>query len=306
MWEPEPDWLALPGGTGTSTVGVWRAAHRRPARGHQAAGRARAAATPPSCPTRRTSPTGAARPTSSRTGDRRRPPPGLRGPSTPRSRRTPRASRSPASGSRTPPSAGCSWRMALGRFAGGDLTPAPVPGAHQLRDRLARTEHDAAGGRRWPAPRSPTSPTTSGRGGRRSSTCSTALPQVPQHGDPTRANLPGPRRRGRRRHRLGHPRHRAGRRRPRLPRRLDAARSSSRCWTPTCWACPTGSPTATRSSWRPRHRRLHRAGPRRVGAGAGRREARARWSAKYRHPAVAPHLRALQRQFPQIEALLGW
>ena len=26
---------------------------------------------------------------------------------------------------------------------------------------------------------------------------------------------------------------------------------------------------------------------------------------KYRHPAVAPHLRALQRQFPQIEALTG-
>ncbi|HET8561470.1 MAG TPA: phosphotransferase [Marmoricola sp.] len=26
---------------------------------------------------------------------------------------------------------------------------------------------------------------------------------------------------------------------------------------------------------------------------------------KFRHPAVAPHLRALQRQFPQIEALLG-
>ena len=28
-------------------------------------------------------------------------------------------------------------------------------------------------------------------------------------------------------------------------------------------------------------------------------------AAKYRHPAVAPHLRALQRQFPQIEALLA-
>jgi len=28
-------------------------------------------------------------------------------------------------------------------------------------------------------------------------------------------------------------------------------------------------------------------------------------AAKFRHPAVAPHLRALQRQFPQIEALLG-
>jgi len=28
-------------------------------------------------------------------------------------------------------------------------------------------------------------------------------------------------------------------------------------------------------------------------------------AAKYRHPAVAPHLRALQRHFPQIESLLG-
>jgi hypothetical protein len=26
---------------------------------------------------------------------------------------------------------------------------------------------------------------------------------------------------------------------------------------------------------------------------------------KYRHPAVAPYLRSLQRQFPQIEALVG-
>ena len=26
---------------------------------------------------------------------------------------------------------------------------------------------------------------------------------------------------------------------------------------------------------------------------------------KYRHPAVAPHLRAVERQFPQIERLLG-
>jgi hypothetical protein len=28
-------------------------------------------------------------------------------------------------------------------------------------------------------------------------------------------------------------------------------------------------------------------------------------AAKYRHPSVAPYVRALQRQFPQIEALLG-
>ena len=24
MWQPEPGWHPLPGGTGTSTVGVWR------------------------------------------------------------------------------------------------------------------------------------------------------------------------------------------------------------------------------------------------------------------------------------------
>jgi hypothetical protein len=28
-------------------------------------------------------------------------------------------------------------------------------------------------------------------------------------------------------------------------------------------------------------------------------------ASKYRHPAVAPHLRSLQRQFPQLEALLS-
>ena len=27
MWEPEPGWLAMPGGSGASTVGVWRAAY---------------------------------------------------------------------------------------------------------------------------------------------------------------------------------------------------------------------------------------------------------------------------------------
>src|SRR5215210_5271776 len=26
MWQPAPDWVALPGGSGTSTVGVWRTA----------------------------------------------------------------------------------------------------------------------------------------------------------------------------------------------------------------------------------------------------------------------------------------
>ena len=42
MWEPDPAWLAVTGGTGTSTVGVWRTERGRPCAGREAARRARA------------------------------------------------------------------------------------------------------------------------------------------------------------------------------------------------------------------------------------------------------------------------
>ena len=102
----------------------------------------------------------------------------------PRSRRTPRASRSPGSGSRTPPAAGCSSRMALGRFAGADLAARPrFLARHQLRDRLARVER--RGG--WPTlARTTVADVADHLWRRRESMLDRvdALPQVPQHGDP--------------------------------------------------------------------------------------------------------------------------
>ena len=83
------------------------------------------------------------------------------------------------------------------------------------------------------------------------------------------------------------------------------ARSSSRCSTPTCSACLTGLATAEEAAHGARVTAVFTALNRaewalaRVAGGEGA------LAGKYRHPAVAPHLRALQRQFPQIEALVG-
>ena len=65
---------------------------------------------------------------------------------------------------------------------------------------------------------------------------------------------------------------------------LDAIRRRSR------WL--HGSPPSTPCS------------PARSGRSRRRPAARARWPGKFRHPAVAPYLRAVQRQFPQIEWLV--
>ena len=67
---------------------------------------------------------------------------------------------------------------------------------------------------------------------------------------------------------------------------------------------PDGSRRRRRRPGRAGDRGLHGPQPRRVGAGL-RRRGEGALAGKYRHPSVAPHLRALQRQFPQIEALLG-
>ena len=226
MWEPEPDWHPLPGGTGTSTVGVWRAAMgdqpvvvkrlARPARA-----RPRRAVRPDAL--RVLAPRGRRprRPASSAT-------PTACGRPPPRSRRTRRASPSPGSGSRTPPAAGCSSRMALGRFAGSLVARPRFLARHQLRDRLARVER--RGG--WPTlARTPVADVADHLWRRRESMLERveALPQVPQHGDPAAREPPRPRARPRRRHRLGDARRRPRRRRPRATTRWPPARSSSRC-----------------------------------------------------------------------------
>jgi hypothetical protein len=304
MWQPEPGWLALTGGTGTSTVGLWRTV---------VSGRPtvvkRLAAPSPDDPTELSDPghpaywrraalvasTGAVEST-----------PGLRG--------TPLTSVEEDDGGITltadwvedAASSGLFTARALGRFAGADLGAAEDRGwlsSGHLRHRLRRTER--RGG--WPTlARTTVADLADGLWQRRGRLLDALddLPHVPVHGDACRANLPG------RAYddvlaidwgTLG-----------RGPVGLDlgmlllGARES---FEPLLDAYLLGLPEGT-------------AGRAEVALGARvtavyTAMSRAEWAlarvaggegalaGKYRHPAVAPHLRVLQRQFPLVEALLG-
>lgn len=301
MWEPEPAWYALPAGLGPSTVGIWRAAF----------------------------------------GDRpvvikRLSKPGTHEPgdlSDPRHGAYWRREADVLSTGITSATTGlCSvpagveedaegititreWvedaavsglfvAMALGRFAGCAL-PRPRFLAHDLlRDRLARTERNAGG---WPTlARTTVADVAEHLWSRRSTYLDLldALPAVPQHGDPTNANVPG--------------------------RRGDDAVAID--WA-TLGIGPVGGDLgfyalASREEFEPlldayllglppdvathddvvlgaRITAVYTALGRaewalaRVAGGEGA------LAGKYRHPAVAPHLRALQRLFPEIEALVA-
>lgn len=195
--------------------------------------------------------------------------------------------------------------MSLGRFAGSDL-PRPIFLARDLlRSRLAATDRRAGG---WPTlARTTVADIADALWARRESFLDTldSLPQVPQHGDPTLANVPG--------------------------RRGDDAQAID--WA-TLGTGPAGGDLgflslSTREGFEPLLDAYLMGMPTGI---AGREECalgaqitavytalgRAEWAlarvtsgegalaSKYRHPAVAPHLRTLQRQFAQIEALLGW
>lgn len=191
---------------------------------------------------------------------------------------------------------------ALGRFAGTPVPDAPWLARDQLRDRLRRTEH--RGG--WPTlARTTVADVAEHLWGRRGTFLDRldALPQVLQHGDPTPGNLPG--------------------------REGDDVVAID-------WSClgtgPVGGDLgyyllSAREEFEP----LLEAYLMGVPEGVADREqvslgarvvavytalSRAEWAlsrvakgegalaGKFRHPAVAPHLRALQRQFPLIEGLL--
>ncbi|MGA8257072.1 MAG: phosphotransferase, partial [Nocardioides sp.] len=188
MWEPEPEWLALPGGAGPSTLGVWRAAL-----GDQPVVIKRLAA------------------------------PGLDDPvqfSDPRHfaywRReadvlstgvlsgTVGLCAAPAAVEEDPAGititrewvedaavTGLFVAVALGRFAGSSLPRPRFLAQDVLRDRLARTEQRASG---WPTlARTTVADIAEHFWSRRTTYLDAldALPQVPQHGDPTLANVPG-------------------------------------------------------------------------------------------------------------------
>lgn len=299
MWQPEPGWVALPGGTGTSTLGVWRTAI-----GGRPVVVKRLAAPQPGSPPEVTDP--------EHVGYWRREADvlltGITG-STTGLRAAPAAVEEDADGItitsdyvEDAATSGLFLGVALGRFAGVELPRPRFLATHLMRDRMARVAR--RGG--WPTlARTTVADVADHLWQRRDSMLDRLdkLPQVPQHGDPTAANLPG---------RIGD----------------DAVAidwgtlgigpvggdlgylclSTREEFDPLLDAYLLGLPEGvagigevvlgaqvvavytalTRAEWA-----LARVAP---GEGA--------LAAKYRHPAVAPHLRALQRQFPAIEALL--
>lgn len=192
---------------------------------------------------------------------------------------------------------------ALGRFAGAELGEHPWLARGQLRSRLALVEH--RGGWRLLA-RTPAADVADHLWGRRElwlGRCD-ALPQVPQHGDPVPANVPG--RRG----------------------EHAAAIDWSHLGTGPVGADLGYLSLATRAELEPLLEAyvgalpLGLATPDQVLLGARVSAVytvltRADWAlarvadgegplaGKLRHPGVAPHLRAVQRQVAQVEALLG-
>jgi hypothetical protein len=191
---------------------------------------------------------------------------------------------------------------ALGRFAGARLEATPWLARHQLRDRLRRVER--RGG--WPTlARTTVADVADHLWQQREGWLAAVdmLPQVPQHGDPVPANLPG--REGDEIvavdwATLGHGAVGAD-----LGYYTLSAREE---FEPLLDAYLMGLPdhlgTAEDAALGARVTAVYTALSRaewalsRVAGGEGA------LAGKYRHPAVALHLRALQRQFPQIEALL--
>lgn len=299
MWQPEAGWHPLPGGTGPSTVGVWRTA---------VGGR-------PMVVKRLAAPAG-------------RDPQELGDPHDPAYWRREADVLSTGLTSRTrglraavasveedaegititqewvedAASSGLFLCVALGRFAGSNLPRPRFLARDLLRHRLARVERNGG----WTTLARTTAADVADHLWSRRETmldALDALPQVPQHGDPTGPNLPG---------------------------RLDddvvaidwatlgigpvggdlgyCSLSAREEFEPLLDAYLLGLPQGVASRddvllgarVSASYTALSRAewALARVSGGEGA------LAGKYRHPSVAPYLRALQRQAPQIEALL--
>lgn len=299
MWQPEPGWHPLPGGTGPSTLGVWRAAV-----GERAVVIKRLAPPEAYDPGSLADPRhfaywrrGADVATYTLVDDT----PGLVGART-------EVAEDAAGITLTTDwvedaaNSGLFVALSLGRFAAAELGHIRWLARNQLRDRMARVEE--RGG--WPTlARTTAGPIAAQLWERREGylDLADALPQVPQHGDPTLTNLPG-----------------------RDGDRLVAIDWSSLGYGPVggdlglylltareefeplldayLMGLPEGRATREQAELGARVSAVYTAFSRaewalaRVAAGPGALEA------KYRHPAVAPYLRALQRQAGAIEALL--
>jgi hypothetical protein len=300
MWQPEPGWHPLPGGGGASTVGVWRTVL-----GDRPVAVKRLARPQPGDPAELSDPRHFAywrRPADVQATDEVTATPGLRGPAYGAVEEDDDGITIVQEWVEDAALSGLFCAHALGRFAGAHLTPAPWLARNQLRDRLVRVER--AGGWRTLA-RTTVADVAEHLWARRTELLATAdaLVQVPQHGDAVPANL--------------------------LGRADDDVVAVD--WA-TLGTGPVGADLgyfalAAREELEP----LVDAYLLGLPDGLATREEvmlgarvtavytvlnRAEWAlaraargegalaGKFRHPAVAPHLRALQRQFVHIEALV--
>lgn len=300
MWQPEPGWHSLPTGTGSSTVGVWRTVL-----GDQPVVVKRLAAPGEHDPAELSDPRHFAywrRAADVVTSGLVARTPGLHGPVVGAVEEDGEGITLMQEWVEDAANSGLFAAHGLGRFAGSDLGVAPWLAHDQLRDRMELVAR--RGGWRTLA-RTTVADVADHLWRRRESLLDAldSLTQVAQHGDPVPANLPG---------RdgddvvavdwgtLGHG-----------PVGADLgyySLSAREELEPLLDAYLLGLPEdlATRDEVALAARvtavftALNRAewALARVAGGEGA------LAGKYRHPAVAPHLRALQRQFPQIEALL--
>lgn len=300
MWQPEPGWHSLPTGTGSSTVGVWRTVL-----GDQPVVVKRLAAPGEHDPAELSDPRHFAywrRAADVVTSGLVARTPGLRAPVVGAVEEDAEGITLTQEWVEDAANSGLFAAHGLGRFAGSDLGEAPWLAHDQLRDRMELVAR--RGGWRTLA-RTTVADVADHLWRRRESLLDAldSLTQVAQHGDPVPANLPG---------RdgddvvavdwgtLGHG-----------PVGADLgyySLSAREELEPLLDAYLLGLPEdlATRDEVALGARvtavftALNRAewALARVAGGEGA------LAGKYRHPAVAPHLRALQRQFPQIEALL--
>lgn len=301
MWHPEPGWRQLPGGSGPSTYGVWLAVE---------AGREvvvkRLGAPHARDPAELRDPRHFAwwrRPADVALSGLTVRTPGLRdlGPVRVEEDDEGITLVHP----RVPDAAnpGLFVARALGRFAGADLGDAGWLARDQLRARLRRVEH--TGG--WPTlARTTVADVADHLWQHREHHLARldALPQVSQHGDPVPANLPG-----------------------RSAGEVIAidwsalgtgpvgadlgyyALSAREDFEPLVEAyladLPDGLATRAEVELGARVTAVYTVLSRAEWALARVAHGEGALAGKFRHPSVAPHLLAMQRQFPQIEALLG-
>jgi hypothetical protein len=300
MWQPDPGWEPVSGSTGAATVGVWRARL-----GGRSVAVKRLAAPTEHDPAELSDPHHFAywrRPADVVVSGLLDGVPGLRCPHGSAVQEDVEGITLTTPWVEDAANSGLYVAHALGRFAGADLGDAGWLARNQLADRLHRTER--RGG--WPTlARTTVADVADALWHRRAALLASAaaLPQVAQHGDPVPANLPG----RQDDHVVAIDWATVGI----APVGADLgyfALSAREEFEPLLDAYVAGLPAGLATRAEAAHGArvtavytvLSRAewALARVAGGEGA------LAGKYRHPAVAPHLRALQRQFPQLEALL--